>query len=521
VTKEWQRLGENDTIPAGMHVRMDLTTGEKWVKLITDDDNNDGGGEDVILNAHDGRMNPNMDGTVTSDGGGTDRAASVSVAILPEDGSVRVQEGGVVPGGSPTDGTDQGPGTRRYDYEMIHRTLSKLPEEEKERMGGLPELPQPGDGGIKLTSKEREALEKRLQEIWERRQEELARWQEMVMDMPDLLRERIMSIDGYLKDPQEQLKSMDLDAEVPEGTVTHIVSVLEDLEYQLSDLDMARDFHILGGWPLLVSLVSEGSHIPTNETMGVLTRSTEAKIRAVQARAAWAMGTLVKNTEEFFPYSVESIALGDGKTTTAVDVLIDVFCRNYEDSNSWDIRTLQAKSIYALGAMMRGNRLAQVHLVESDGLGLVGTKFHGMVREGFNPANTKLVQRLASLATDVVEDVLTHPDLSDVATNAAIVDSMTSKDWCGATCGALAADAFLPPPVQETLMRAIVILGPHCEWGCEVAALDGSIRRIRKEWTSNKDDFDEEHLQEMQDLAESALTSLHSGASSQEIGSSQ
>ena len=27
VTKEWQLVGENDTIPAGMHIRMDMTTG--------------------------------------------------------------------------------------------------------------------------------------------------------------------------------------------------------------------------------------------------------------------------------------------------------------------------------------------------------------------------------------------------------------------------------------------------------------------------------------------------------------
>mmetsp|Transcript_41064 Transcript_41064/g.49980 ORF Transcript_41064/g.49980 Transcript_41064/m.49980 type:complete len:110 (+) Transcript_41064:130-459(+) len=35
-TSEWKLLKEDDTIPAGLHVRMDLSTGKKWVKLIDD-----------------------------------------------------------------------------------------------------------------------------------------------------------------------------------------------------------------------------------------------------------------------------------------------------------------------------------------------------------------------------------------------------------------------------------------------------------------------------------------------------
>jgi hypothetical protein len=35
-TNEWQLLTENDTLPAGLHVRIDLTTGQKWAKNIDD-----------------------------------------------------------------------------------------------------------------------------------------------------------------------------------------------------------------------------------------------------------------------------------------------------------------------------------------------------------------------------------------------------------------------------------------------------------------------------------------------------
>ena len=37
-TNEWQKLSENDTVPAGLHVKIDITTGEKWAKLSSDDD---------------------------------------------------------------------------------------------------------------------------------------------------------------------------------------------------------------------------------------------------------------------------------------------------------------------------------------------------------------------------------------------------------------------------------------------------------------------------------------------------
>lgn len=36
---KWQKLMDNDTIPAGMHVKVDLSTGEKWAKIA-------GGGDD-------------------------------------------------------------------------------------------------------------------------------------------------------------------------------------------------------------------------------------------------------------------------------------------------------------------------------------------------------------------------------------------------------------------------------------------------------------------------------------------
>jgi hypothetical protein len=40
-TQSWQLLGENNTIPARLHMQMDMITGEKWAWLFDVDDNDD------------------------------------------------------------------------------------------------------------------------------------------------------------------------------------------------------------------------------------------------------------------------------------------------------------------------------------------------------------------------------------------------------------------------------------------------------------------------------------------------
>jgi nucleotide exchange factor SIL1 len=467
VTKEWQLLGETDTIPAGMHVRMDMTTGEKWVKLI-DEDEDDGG-------------------------------TNVAAAIIQEDGSVQVQE--------VAEKTVSDDKTEGYQYEMMHRTLSKLPEKEKERMGGLPELPQ-GSGSIPLISKEREMFEKRMVEIWEKRQAELKEHQEHLIDLPEVLKERIRSIEKYLKDPLSHLNEMDLDGEQPVGHVTHIVSVLQDLEYQLADIDMARDFHTLGGWQLLVSLVSEEIHLTQNMTISRLSRKTEAKIRAVQAQAAWAIGTAVKNTAEFNPFAVEKLKIGDSTGTTAIDLLIDTFCRDHKDPHTWEVRTLLGKSLFGIGSLLRGNRIAQIHVSQGDDPGRLGEKLRQLSLDQFTSANTKLIQKMLALESDLVSGIHLHGDESMEEQNKAIVDTFTSSDWCDSTSDVLVTDLFLPVPVQETLLKTVEVIAPHCNWDEKVEDHQKAIEKIQAEWQTNKDDFDPEHLEQMNVLATQAVGSL-------------
>ena len=481
-TKEWQLIGENDTIPAGLHVRMDMTTGEKWAKIMDDDDEEVGDEDkkqfkDVHIN--------------------TDRNSkgSVAVSVVETDGDE-------------SDGTKNSKNSPNYDFDMMFRTLSKLPDEEIEAMGGLPELPDSEKGPARI------AFEKGMLEIWKKRQAELL---DLEMNFPEILKARIAGIKEYLENPEEQLVNVDLDADLDADVVTDIVSLLKDLEFQLSDLDMARDFHTMDGWPLLVKLLLNGSHVAVNKTIDDLSRTTKTKIRTIQSYAAWAIGTAVKNTEEFFPYGVESVVLDEMKRSTAIDALIDIFCDRYDDSSSWEIRTLLAKGIYAIGAILRNNEAAQAHIVKTGGFDRLGQKYRELSQQGFNSANTKLIQRMAGLSTDIVEELSPRTHLSETKTETQIIDSISSA-FCYAVCELFSSETFVPATVQETLVKAIAVMGPHCqESTCAASTIRSAVETIQSDWLSKEDIFDVDHFKELLDMTKEALESLGSQGNKDEL----
>lgn len=461
VTDEWQKVEGNDTIPAGAHLRMDMTTGEKWVKAMSEDDEKEA---EALKDVH------------------IQKEKDKSVAVVDASGDVTIQQ----------EDSDEAfeASEPDYDFEMMHRTLSKLPPEEIIAMGGLPDIPK---------DDERKEFEERMLKIWKKRQAELL---ELELNFPEILKARIAGIKEYLEDPMSGLEQIDLEDDYDDDVVTDIVSLLKDLEFQLSDIDMARDFHTMEGWPLLVKLLWVNTHLSANQTIDQVSSVTQTKIRTIQSYAAWAIGTTVKNTEEFYPYGVESVSLGDFKRSTAIDLLIDVFCDSYQGSSSWGIRTLLTKGIYGIGAILRGNELAQAHIAKSDGFVRLGKKFRQVSQQGFNSANTKLIQRLAGLSMDIVQDLLLAQN------DQGLVNSISSS-FCDATCDLFSSEILVPTTVQETLVRAISSMGPYCgESSCEAASVRSIVETIRSDWVNKKENFDEDHFQELLDMAREAFASL-------------
>jgi nucleotide exchange factor SIL1 len=399
-THEWTLLGENDTVAAGMHIRMDLSTGEKWVKLPDDDD-------------------------------GT---ASNSVVIHPDGSSSSSSE---VPVHDDIDPDDD------FDFDMMHRTLSRLPREEQERMQ-LPAL-------ISKQDPQRVEFESKMRHIWTQRQQELRELE--LADLPQILKDRIQQMQDYLQ-----------------GSKLDIIHVLQDLEYHLADIDMTRDFHTLGGWPLLVNLVANSN-------------ATE-----VQMHAAWAVGTAVKNHVEFASFAIESVQLvGRTTKTTVLDVLLQELRQQVETTTEHD---LLYKFLYALGSLLRGNRMAQSHFCAAGGAQVLGDILVTAVHQNA----VKTAKRLLTLAHDVVMDIKLHEGTSKQV-DAAIVSAFSTEPWCRATLQALQLSVL-----EEEALHATQAL-TACRFPRE------ALLALQQKWIVNKVD-DPDIQKERMHLLETVLEAL-------------
>lgn len=128
-------------------------------------------------------------------------------------------------------------------------------------LAGIPEAERLGMG-LDIEVVGAMPLEERLvklQELWTIRQQELREAYDALPKVNELLMGRI----EVMHDEDASESALEL--------------ALTDLEDLLSDIDMARDFHSIGGFPTLVSML----HVSQPE--------------AVREIAAWVIGTAVKN----------------------------------------------------------------------------------------------------------------------------------------------------------------------------------------------------------------------------------
>jgi nucleotide exchange factor SIL1 len=511
-TKDWTLLGENDTVAAGMHIRMDLAKGQKWVKLPSAEEG-DGRGDskDEKTAAGDSRVSINQRQATS-----TSSSSAVAVSVNGES---------TAEAANPVDESEDSEAP--YDYDMMHRTLSQLPDEERARIA-LPEAPQPS-----MTDEQRALFEGRMRRIWLQRQEELKRFeQEFVADMPQILRDRIVRLQQYVNDPYKELLEMSINNGDQQGAekgsdsspvVTHIVSVLADLEYHLSDIDMTRDFYTLGGWPLLVSMLHDGTHAPNaNQTAAVAGHDmspVEEAVHHVQAHAAWALGTAVKNTGEFAPFVVEPLVLlvpgQPAPTMSALQVLLEQLSHVDLVDASKPLLNKVHKYLYALGSFVRGNPLAQRQFVALNGPraleGLVDIHVSTVSRA----SSRKIVHRVVSIVDDLVRETSDpHVDGSDD-----LVRGISTPVWCESTSMLLATTLPTAPSAASILHPALRLAGataPRCQqvdsdWSHRVrAAASDLLRHWQDESKSNAEAADLDDLKEGIDLAQSVLVALGS-----------
>lgn len=479
-TNEWQKLGENDTIPAGLHVKMDITTGEKWAKLPSDDDDEEA--EEAIKGAvYDASIN--ADGSVTA----------TAVAAIPQNDE---NNNGDNNNAAAKEETQAQPHTSEpdFDYEMMHRTLSKLPDDEMERYGGLPALPSSTGGYKSLTAKEREAFEERMAAIWKQRQEEIQNMQEEFMaDMPKMLLQRIRYVQSYLENPQEhrtelaeerRLKEKQDDASIEEeeeeDVVSNIVEVLNDVEYHVGDVDHARDFHTLGGWPVLVSLLTDAVHVSSNDAADNSTTSVSdidrGIIDEIQAAAAWVIGTAVKNHDEFHAWALEDLRAAFDPTPEQPVTVISLLMANLEtyaadapEPLSSASQSKRQRCLYALGSLIRGNPVATKHFQDLGGPSTLASSLIQSTkispdRDTPSPPNAKFASKVLSLGGDLLEDVLVNGN-GESDDRRGLIDSLTTDSWCHSAVGLVSKGTSLQ--TRERSLIAMKLMAPYCNFNEE------------------------------------------------------
>ena len=550
-------------------MRVDLSTGEKWAKLPSDDE--------------DGEENIKAVAVENDDDEQGDRQKKVNVATIDASGALTI-----VPDDdkSSDDGKAQEQSTASKDYTMMHRVMSHLPPEELESFGGLPALPSTDSSTTKLTAQELKEFETKMELLWQHRQEELQKFQDSIADLPKILQERIGTIKEYLMESGKleelltrRLSDKDDDNmnEDDDGIANNVLKALQDLEFQLSDVDMARDFHTLGGWPYLIALLDDTLHHVNNynyELEGADLAALRSLVYEIQALAATTIGTAVSNLGEFRSWALEDVSSTinelrkpveremEKKEMTALSHLTQVFKTELDQrteamaggtmavesvpSSSNTIAkaksqaTYKLRAIYGLGSLIRGNPTAQQMFVVNNGPDVLVRNVLGTLSNVRGPTETslsrldyKFASRVLALGEDVVMDVVLHDqdyiqidestnkDVKEkyaregVTTANQLVASFTTEQWCDLSL------RMLSPPtevvgetssrgIKERALSAVRAMAPSCqlyqEEGSDIWGLK-DVKRVRAEWNreGSGDGLDPVYRKELLDLVDGVL----------------
>eukprot|EP01041_Mallomonas_annulata_P010983 gene10983-22947_t len=233
--------------------------------------------------------------------------------------------------------------------ELILRTFKKLPAPEISRMGV--DIEQPIQDGTKAA----EALRK----AWRQRQIELKEATEAMVKPVEFMANLTATLQNI----------------IDEDTAT---SALIDLESFLTDVDNAGDFHTIGGWPILTKL---------------LEASNSDNLRM---RAAWIMGTAVKNNYDYQLWFLESTnttnTSNGSSNSTCVELLVAMLNSTHEDC--------KRKALYAISSAARGNTDIQQVLLQTPFLQYI----HYILSYDPNFVSYEIRRKIWAFISDMLEE---------------------------------------------------------------------------------------------------------------------
>jgi hypothetical protein len=319
--------------------------------------------------------------------------------------------------------------------------------------------------------------------------------------------EKHATLERLFKERQAELKEIYAALPTAAGILTELITIigdagasqtalldaLLDLEDHLSDMDMARDFHTLGGWQPLTALLQP--HQPSD----------------VREKAAWAIGTAVKNAPEFQKWVLEQHRELDG--ATALQQLLQCAVQGEGEVSP----ALRAKAVYALASALRHNELAQQHFIEQGGLGGLQQACDSSSSSSSAKQSSQLITKVVTLLSDLLKE---ESSRSTSSTDAAAGDSgvlasalsSSAAPWCEHVHNLLqAATAQSGSHTQlEKALEAVPQFAPHCGDAFADLGTPAEVARLLQHFSdqSHSSDEDREYHSEIVHSLQSAADAM-------------
>ena len=363
-TDEWQPVLDGQSIPPGLHVRMDLSAGGRWAKNLPPSERGRsfGSGDDVSTAA------------VALNAGGS------VIAVAESAGRPPLQD---APPPEPAAPRALTPASE----EALSSLSSIVDASAAERARVLLELPQPElelEAAVhaRMPPAELAAL---LERVWGRRQAELATaWASFKTEAQQM---RAL-IDSIFLPPTTRANSTNATATVPADALTPaaLVDTLTELEYFVASVHNAEDFAAMGGLRAMARLMS--MHVSSSSD--------------VAATAAWVLGTAVKGQGALI-----DVALDDGAlvtTSALLEAALATLAIAPEDPAP--PLKLAGKAVYALGALTRFHARGQRQFLALGGARALAAALDAGVRAGDIALGVALLRKSANLVADLAQPLL-------------------------------------------------------------------------------------------------------------------
>jgi nucleotide exchange factor SIL1 len=431
-TTEWQEIPDGVALPPGLFVRMDLEKNKRFAKLITAEERaadgtaKDGayavavkpGGETETVN-HLGQKqrqksakknknsNNNKKKKSSSDGS---KGGPAIISLTKEDGarataalglgglSSRIRSGSA----NETAATLPVVDPTKMMYDVLH---SVLPEGEARAAMEAARASMP-----------RAEFRRVLRSLWDKRQKELAEAMATVRDEAKYMQQLLDGLVGGEEgtDAEHNATAVALGKR----------NLLEVVEWEVQDLDKARDFRTLGGLAVVLRELGDadaGVRAAASHVIGTFAKNFgEAQAWALGAGTLPFLQAQLREAYEGFG-GADSGGGGCGGNEPGEDLVTSSKGGGGGAGSSCEV---PRRAVYALGALLRQNKRAQAVFVANGGMDtLLRCGEHAAARR-----SAKLVVKVMSLATDLLQEHMAE------AGGAAGLD-----DWSGGLSGQMAA----------------------------------------------------------------------------------